>query len=93
MFLGSLTTAPNTTAAAKTTAAANTTAAARATAAAREIAGRLHRYGSVYAKHSKYMIMFCANRELTFRVGCVLKKVCGENHTFDTEKVCKGCNL
>jgi predicted regulator of Ras-like GTPase activity (Roadblock/LC7/MglB family) len=76
-----------------TTAAANTTAAAKATAAAREIASELHRYGSVYAKHSKYVIMFCANRELTFRVGCVLKKVCGENHTFDTEKVCKGCNL
>jgi hypothetical protein len=32
----------------------------------------LHRYGSVYAKHSKYMILFRTSRELPCHVSYTL---------------------
>jgi hypothetical protein len=32
----------------------------------------LHRYGSVYAKHSKYMILLCMSRELPCHVSYTL---------------------
>jgi hypothetical protein len=62
------TAAVNATAAARTTAVVNATAAVRTTAAVHETACKSHLYISVSAELLKQMVIFCASRELPYRV-------------------------